>query len=248
MKILAGNWKLHKTKSECTEFFTSLRSSAIFPDRAAINTILCVSPTLLDAAAAATQNLGIEVFSQNCAWAKSGALTGEISPLQIKDCGATGTLIGHSERRQFFGDTDSSVLKRSICALEAGLKVIFCVGENLEERQSGQALSVLTRQLDGLRREILPHTSPKQLILAYEPVWAIGTGLVAEAPQITEAHQHLKAQLELSGILGWNLLYGGSVKPDNLRTIAQIDGVDGALVGGAALDPKSFLQLRECLV
>jgi triosephosphate isomerase len=248
VKILAGNWKLYKNKAECAEFFSALKSAALFPEKAALKHILCTSPTLMDQAVRTSEGLGIEIFSQNCSWAANGAFTGEISPLQIKDCGATGTLVGHSERRQFFGDTDATVLKRAACALEAGLKVIYCVGESLEERKSGQTLNVLTKQVDGLRRELLPHTHPSQLMVAYEPVWAIGTGLVAETPQIKEAHQHLKAQLELSGTQGWHLLYGGSVKPENLRSISEINGVNGALVGGASLDPQSFLKLRECLV
>ena len=131
--------------------------------------------------------------------------------------------------------------------MEAGLKVIYCVGESFEERKAGRTLEILAKQVECLKREILPQTSTKNFLLAYEPVWAIGTGLVAEIPQIQEAHEFLQEQLEMGGKTGWSLLYGGSVKPDNLGKIAGVAAVHGALVGGASLDPSSYLQLRDCL-
>ena len=179
------------------------------------------------------------------AWENSGAFTGEISPLQLKDIGIIGTLIGHSERRQFFGDNTSSCEKRLSCAAKASLHSIFCIGETLEERKAGRTRDVLNDQLEAICRL---KVSKELLVLAYEPVWAIGTGVVAEVPQIEDAHEWIAGILDEAGTPDYQILYGGSVKPSNFKEISHVPFVAGGLVGGASLEAKSFLELHAALM
>ena len=170
---------------------------------------------------------GLTTYAQNVHWEPEGAYTGEISAPMLLELGVTGSLVGHSERRQYFGETDQTVALRTRTALAAGLRVIACVGETLEQRERGETEDVLRRQLSVLE----PHPN---LVLAYEPVWAIGTGLTATPEQAEQAHVFIKSLLDAP------VLYGGSVKPDNAATLLAQPAVDGALVGGASLDVDSF--------
>jgi triosephosphate isomerase len=249
-KILAGNWKMYKDRGLAREFFENLGSWKRPQD---LRAIVAPSPTLLETVAPLASNLGIDVFAQNCAWAIEGAFTGETSAAQLLDLGVRGTLVGHSERRTLFGDSDATCSRRAKAALEAGLEVIYCVGESKDERQSGITNEVLKRQLAPILGELKGLANSKNFVIAYEPVWAIGTGLVATTEQIATAHAFVHSFLfgNLASAAGSKILpkilYGGSVKPDNLKSIAALPHVDGALVGGASLEAPSFKALAECL-
>ena len=167
-------------------------------------------------------------------WADEGAFTGEVSAPMLLELGVAGAIVGHSERRQYFGETDETVARRTVAGLEAGLRVIACVGESLEERESGQMDLVLRLQVEAIADAAGPH---EQLLIAYEPVWAIGSGLTATPEQAREVHAFIKSLLDVP------VLYGGSVKPENAEELLSQDGVDGALVGGASLDVESFTAL-----
>jgi triosephosphate isomerase len=175
---------------------------------------------------------GLTTFAQNVHWAPEGAFTGEISAPMLLELGVAGSLVGHSERRQYFGETDEDVARRTASALEAGLEVIACVGETLEEREAGTTENVLRRQVSVLERH-------ERLVIAYEPVWAIGTGLTATPEIAQEAHALIKSLIDVP------VLYGGSVKPDNAAGLFAQPDVDGALVGGASLDVESFRAICE---
>ena len=212
--IIAGNWKMYRGPDP--------RSLV------GLDAIVCPPYTRLRECVEA----GLTTYAQNVHWEAEGAYTGEISAAMLLELGVTGSLVGHSERRQYFGETDETVAKRMRGALDAGLHVIACVGETLAERESGETENVLRRQLSVLE----PHP---QLVLAYEPVWAIGTGLTATPEMAQEAHAFIKSLLDAP------VLYGGSVKPDNAGTLLAQPDVDGALVGGASLDVDSFRAICE---
>ena len=207
--IIAGNWKM----------FHGPEPSAL----AGLDAIVAPPFTRLRECVDA----GLTTYAQNVHWEPEGAYTGEISAPMLLELGVTGSLVGHSERRQYFGETDQTVALRTRTALAAGLRVIACVGETLEQRERGETEDVLRRQLSVLE----PHPN---LVLAYEPVWAIGTGLTATPEQAEQAHVFIKSLLDAP------VLYGGSVKPDNAATLLAQPAVDGALVGGASLDVDSF--------
>ena len=212
--IIVGNWKMFQG-----------------PDPAALTSldaIVCPPFTELRACVEA----GLTTYAQNVHWDNEGAYTGEISPTMLVSLGVLGSLVGHSERRQYFGESDETVGLRMRGALAAGLKVIVCVGETIEERRAGETQKVLSRQLSVVE----PHPD---LVLAYEPVWAIGTGHTATPETAQEAHSFIKS------IVDAPVLYGGSVKPDNAGTLLAQPGVDGALVGGASLDVDSFKAICE---
>ncbi|MBS1983616.1 MAG: triose-phosphate isomerase [Bdellovibrionales bacterium] len=245
-KVLAGNWKMFKTRAETRNFFETVGDQI---RASSVRKIAAPSPTLLDTALQASASTGIEIFAQNVAWAESGAFTGETSAAQLLDLGVKGAIIGHSERRQYFGETDASAVKRALFALSQGLHVIFCFGEKIEERQSGKTQAVIREQLAPVVAQILPQLNSTQLatqafMLAYEPVWAIGTGLVATPDQVREAHGFIAS---LIGSTPLPILYGGSVKADNFGGLASLPHVHGGLVGGASLEAKSYLQLHEVL-
>jgi triosephosphate isomerase len=184
---------------------------------------------------AAVEN-GHTVFAQNVHWAEEGAYTGEISPPMLVELGVAGAIVGHSERRQYFGENDESVARRTAAALEHGLRVIACVGESLEERESGEMELVLRVQVEAIDEAAGAH---ERLVVAYEPVWAIGTGRTATPDQAREAHAFIK------GLLDVPVLYGGSVKPDNAVELLSEEGVDGALVGSASLEVESFTAICQ---
>ena len=220
--LIAGNWKMFKTPAE-TEAFC-----AAFEPPPGVEVIVCPPFTSLREAAAG----GVTVYAQNVHWEGEGAFTGEISARMLLELGVEGAIVGHSERRQYFGETDETVAKRAAQALAAGLGVIACVGESDEERESGITDDVLRRQVGVLE----PH---ERLVVAYEPVWAIGTGKIATPDQVQEAHALIK------GLVDVPVLYGGSCKPDNVEPVFGQPDVDGALVGGASLQVESFTAICE---
>ncbi|MEX0674276.1 MAG: triose-phosphate isomerase [Gaiellaceae bacterium] len=215
--LIAGNWKMFKGPAETRAF------AAAFSAREGVEAVVC--PPFVSLAAAVES--GLTVFSQNVHWEDEGAYTGEVSAPMLRELGVAGALVGHSERRQYFGETDDSVARRAAHALAAGLRVIACVGELEEERELGRTEDVLSRQIS-----VLPEHPA--LVVAYEPVWAIGTGKTATPEQAQEAHAFVKSLLDVP------VLYGGSVKPENAEELLSQPDVDGALVGGASLDPDSF--------
>ena len=228
--LIAGNWKLHKGPAETGEFCRSLRARLAGLD--GVDVAVCPPFVSLEAAVRALADTDVAVLAQNVHWADTGAFTGEVSPGMLMEVGVYGAIIGHSERRQLFGETDATVRKRVEAALAAGLWVIACVGELEEEREQGRMEDVLHRQVSVLE----PH---QNLVIAYEPVWAIGTGRTATAEQAQEAHAFIR------GLIDVPVLYGGSVKPENAADLLAQPDVGGALVGGASLEVESFATICE---
>ena len=224
--LIAGNWKMFKGAAETRAFLREFRA----PE--GLDVILC--PPYLSLAAAVES--GDTVYAQNVHWEPHGAYTGEVSPAMLRELGVAGAIVGHSERRQLFGETDEAVARRARAALEAGLGVIACVGETLEQRESGDTELVLTIQVEALAFAVGAH---ERLVLAYEPVWAIGTGETATPEQAQESHAFIKRRLQVP------VLYGGSVKPENAEELLVQPDVDGALVGGASLEPESFARICQ---
>ncbi|MFN8544614.1 MAG: triose-phosphate isomerase [Candidatus Binatia bacterium] len=242
--LLAGNWKMHCTRAEATALARALAERV---GRVTGREVLVAPPfTALEAVAAAIAGTAIRLAAQNVHWEAKGAFTGEISTAMLRDVGCTHVIIGHSERRQYFGETDETVAKRVGAALAAGLTPIVCVGETLAEREAGATAAVIQRQIAGG----LAGRSAADLdrcVVAYEPVWAIGTGRTATPAQAQEVHAAIRAQL--AGLGGAALatrvriLYGGSVKADNVDTLMREPDIDGALVGGASLDVAAFARI-----
>jgi triosephosphate isomerase len=224
--LIAGNWKMFKGPREARAFADAFDP----PD--GVDVVLCPAY----AALASVVESGLTTYAQNVHWASDGAFTGEVSAPMLLELGVAGAIVGHSERRQYFGETDESVARRTVAALDAGLGVIACVGESEEERESGQTELVLRVQVEAIRDAAGEH---ERLVLAYEPVWAIGTGKTATPDQAQEAHAFIK------GLLDAPVLYGGSVKPENADELLSRAGVDGALVGGASLEVDSFTAICE---
>jgi triosephosphate isomerase len=242
--LIAANWKMFKTPDEAVAFVRAFIPLVATYSHAEI--VLSSSPTLLPTVVEAAKGTSVHIAAQDMHWLESGAYTGETSPLQLKALGITHVLIGHSERRQYFNETDQTVNNKLKSALAHGLIPIVCVGELLAEREAGQTAAVLERQVAGALAGIDPATA-SSLVIAYEPVWAIGTGKTA-TPEIAEdAHKIVRAQIakSLSPELAANtrILYGGSVKPDNAASLSAQEDIDGALVGGASLDPESFSKI-----
>ena len=231
MKLIAGNWKMFKgpgeTRAFCEAFSTPEGAEAV----------LCPPFVSLPAAVES----GHTIFAQNVHWADDGAFTGEVSAPMLLELGVAGAIVGHSERRQYFGDTDETVARRTVAALEHGLRVIACVGESLEERESGQMDLVLRLQIEAIADAAGPN---ERLAIAYEPIWAIGTGRTAEpgdAGRVVELIRSTLAARYDDGLAGGiRVQYGGSVKPGNFREFMAHPEIDGALVGGASLDPEEF--------
>jgi triosephosphate isomerase (TIM) len=224
--LIAGNWKMFKGAAATDAFCRALREV----DLGGVDVVVCPPYTSLSTAVQVLAGTDIGVFAQNCHWDAEGAFTGEISTGMLLELGVYGTIVGHSERRQYFGETDETVARRTGTALEAGLHVIACVGETEAEREAGETEAVLRRQLSVLEPD-------ESLVLAYEPVWAIGTGKTATPKMAQEAHAFIKSLVDLP------VLYGGSVKPENADELCAQPDVDGALVGGASLDVKSFASI-----
>ena len=242
--FIAGNWKMYKTVNEAVVFVKELRD--LVKSVADVEIVVAPAFTAVHAVADAARNTNIGVAAQDLYWEREGAFTGEVSPAMIKEAGAAYAIVGHSERRRLFGETDASVHRKTLAAIGAGLTPIVCIGETLEERERGEMPAVLDRQIkDGL--DLLPGGQVGALVVAYEPVWAIGTGRTATAAQAGEAHAHIRKRLRqwfgADAADQCHILYGGSVKPDNIRELIAEEDVDGALVGGASLDVRSFADI-----
>jgi len=242
--LIAGNWKMFKTVHEAVVFVKELRP--LVADLTGVEIVVAPPFTAIHAVAEAARNTNIGVSAQHLHWEREGAFTGEVSAEMVREAGAEYVILGHSERRTLFGDTDLTVNRRLMAALAAELTPIVCVGETLEQREGGQTLAVLDQQL----RQSLDGVTGAQLaasVVAYEPVWAIGTGRNATPAQAGEAHTHLRGRLRqwfgADAAEQCRLLYGGSVKPGNIATLVAEADVDGALVGGASLDVASFAEI-----
>jgi len=242
--VIAGNWKMYKTPAETAAFLRELIPLVTPPAHPEI--VIC--PPFVDLAAAvdAARGTKIEIGAQDLFWLKEGAYTGEVSAPMLAAAGCKWVIVGHSERRQYFGETDESVLKKTTAALDAGLTPIVCVGERLEEREGALTEHVLARQFGGGLSGLTPEQFTR-VVIAYEPVWAIGTGRTATPEIAAEAHRFLRGRIserfgaEAAG--SCRILYGGSVKPDNIHGLMAQEDIDGALVGGASLDPASFAAI-----
>lgn len=242
--IIAGNWKLHKTISEARELVRQLKEGVA--DVSDCEIIVAPVFTALAALTSEVAGSNLQLAAQNCHPAANGAFTGEVSAALLKDVGCAYVIVGHSERRQLFGETDAFINAKIKAVLAAEMQVIFCVGETLEERDSGAMFDVLTRQVrEGLKG--LDNDAMRHVVIAYEPVWAIGTGIVASADQAQDAHVFIRGLL--SGFFAGaveeqtRILYGGSVKPDNVDGLMAQEDIDGALVGGASLKAEDFIRL-----
>jgi triosephosphate isomerase (TIM) len=243
-KVIAANWKMHKTPEQARQFVAAFLPLAWEHRRDEI--VFCPPYVSIPATAEAVSGSGIGVGGQDMFWEKEGAFTGAISAHMLLAAGCTHVIIGHSERRQHFGETDDTVNRKLRAALAAGLKPIVCVGEMLQEREAGVTEDILRRQCSIAFREISA-AEAAPIIIAYEPVWAIGTGKTATPELAGEAHRVVRAQAaEAFGeavASRMRILYGGSVKPDNAKLLMSHPEIDGALVGGASLEPKSFAAI-----
>ncbi|MGH9733853.1 MAG: triose-phosphate isomerase [Candidatus Acidiferrales bacterium] len=242
--VIAGNWKMYKTRDETRAFFDAFKPLASATTHCGI--VVAPAFTALDAAVKAARGTAIGIAAQNLHWEKEGAFTGEISARMLVDVGCKGVIIGHSERRQYFGDTDESVNKKTRAALAAGLRPIVCVGETLAEREGNQTQAVLKRQFEG-GMAALTAADFSRILVAYEPVWAIGTGRTATPEIAAESHRYIRElaaqRFGAEQASAVRILYGGSVKPDNIKGLMAQAEIDGALVGGASLDAKSFASI-----
>lgn len=242
--LIAGNWKLYKTLAEATQLITELKPRV--EGLSDIDIVVAPVFTALTTVAAHTRGSQIKVAAQDCYWEEEGAFTGEVSPKLLKDAGCSYVIIGHSERRQYFGETDESVNRKTKAAISAGLTVLLCVGETLAQREAGETFSVIEAQVRG-GLEGLTAGQMAQVVLAYEPVWAIGTGKTASNEQAQEAHAFIRGLIcrlysaEVGDAL--RILYGGSVKPENIKGLMSQADIDGALVGGASLKADSFAAI-----
>lgn len=242
-KILVANWKMHMLSQEAQSFCEAFKST--YQPKAEHMIGIAPPATLLREVANHLKGCDIKLFAQNAHFEAKGAFTGEISMPQIKDCGCYGVILGHSERRHIFGETDDNLIKKIKAAWEFELLPILCIGETLTQRDAGFTLDILHNQLD-----VLKHTGPGSLVIAYEPVWAIGTGRVAGPMQIEEVHAFIHDELcRLWSHDGRTvpIQYGGSVTPDNFESILDVPFVSGGLVGGASLDAQKFQKLTEQL-
>ena len=245
-KMIAANWKMCKTPDQAREFFRDFLPLVAKHDRDEI--VVCTPCVDFHAAVEAAKGSNVSVGSQNVHWEQHGAFTGEISAPMLLAVGITHAIIGHSERRQYSGETDDTVNMRLKAALEAGLTPIVCVGEVLQEREAGLTEDVLRRQCDRAFHKVSTKKAGK-LVIAYEPVWAIGTGKTATPQMAADAHSLIRG--EAASVFGeefasqLRILYGGSVKPENAKALMAEEEIDGALVGGASLDARSFAAIVQ---
>ncbi len=242
--LIAGNWKMHTTIATAISLARAVAETAV--DRGDRQVMLAPPFTALAAVAEVIRDTDLILGAQNLCWAPQGAFTGEISPLMLKDIGCTMAILGHSERRHLFGETDELINRRVAGALAHDITPVLCLGEHLTDREDGRTMAVLEQQL---RQDLkgISLSDPDQLVVAYEPVWAIGTGRTASPAQAQEAHAFIRRQLgelfEKNIASQIRILYGGSVNPDNIDTLMSQADIDGALVGGAALQPDSFSRI-----
>lgn len=238
---MVANWKMNKTLGEALAFIDKfIPAVKNITDRE-----IGIAPTFLciESVGKAIKNTNIKLCAQNAFYENKGAYTGEVSPAMLKDAGVEYVIIGHSERRKYFHETDEVINKKIQACIREGLKVIFCIGETLEERKDNKTFEVLKTQIkEGLSGQ----NTPELVTLAYEPVWAIGTGVVATEEQIRETHLFIREQLKelyVDKAQEVRILYGGSVTPENISSIMAVENVDGVLVGGASLDPAKFAKI-----
>lgn len=242
--LIAGNWKMFKTGSQAQQTAEKLAGLAEGNDGPEV----MIAPTFpcLPLVAKALQGSGIKTGAQNLFHEDEGAFTGEVSGPMIKDAGAEYVIIGHSERRQYFMETDESVNKKIGSAFRSGLTPILCVGESETQRDEKKTFSILDKQVSNGVKDFRSDAI-EGLVIAYEPVWAIGTGKTATIDQVEEVHEYIRSLMtRLFGkplALNTRILYGGSVKPDNIKSLMELENVDGALVGGASLDPDTFIKI-----
>ena len=244
LPFICGNWKMYKTVTDTVKYVKEFRG--LVKDIADVEIAVAPPFTAVHAAAEAARNSNVVIAAQDLYWERDGAYTGEISASMLREAGAEYVIVGHSERRTLFGETDTTVNKKAVAAFAAGLTPIVCIGETLDQRERNETWDVLDRQikvgLDGLTTEQMG-----LLVLAYEPVWAIGTGRNATPEQAAEAHAHIRKRLGqwfgAEAAAHCHVIYGGSVKPDNIRHLISQPDVDGALVGGASLEIKGFFDI-----
>ena len=245
-RVIAGNWKMFKTQAETRAFFSAF--APLVSNVKHCDIVIAPPFTAIPAAVEAAKDTDMAISAQDVHWEKEGAFTGEISTNMLVDAGCRYVIIGHSERRQFFGETDQSVAKKTKAALSAGLIPIVCVGETLAQRESRQTHQVCKTQFLGGLGALTPEEFSR-ILIAYEPVWAIGTGHTATPEIAAGVHRSLRQcaaeKFSLAHACDLRILYGGSVKPDNIRGLMAQEELDGALVGGASLDAKSFATIVE---
>jgi triosephosphate isomerase (TIM) len=243
--LMAGNWKMYKTPAETHAFFESFKPLAA-AHAGHCDIVICPPFPDLHAAVREAGGSAIAIGAQNLYWGKEGAVTGEVSGHMLQASGCRYVIVAHSERRQYFGESEADVVRKTQAALEWDLTPIVCVGERLEERESGATEAVLGEQFDGGLAPLTPEQFAS-IVIAYEPVWAIGTGKTATPQMAAEAHRFIRrrvaAKFGEQQAAATRILYGGSVKPDNVKALMAEEEIDGALVGGASLDPKSFAAI-----
>ncbi|MBH0174020.1 triose-phosphate isomerase [Fictibacillus sp. 23RED33] len=244
--IIAGNWKMNKTLTEARSFVEEVKG--LVPSAETVDSVICAPALFLDSLADESEGTPLAIGAQNMHFEESGAFTGEISPVMLKDLNVQYVILGHSERRELFSETDELVNQKTHAAFKHGLTPIVCVGETLEQREADKTKDVVKQQtekgLSGLTDEQM-----KQTVIAYEPVWAIGTGKTASSEDANEVCAYIRSvvaeQFSQDVADAVRIQYGGSVKPDNIKELMGMSDIDGALVGGASLEPKSYLQLLE---
>ena len=243
-RVIAGNWKMYNTIAETRAFFSAF--TPLVANSTHCDIVVAPPYTAISTAAECAKSTNIAISGQNVSWSKEGAYTGEISAFMLAEAGCRYVIIGHSERRQLFHETDDNVAKKSLMALSAGLIPVVCVGETDEERTAGLEQEVLKRQFTGGPGALTPEEFSR-ILIAYEPVWAIGTGKVATPEIAAAAHKFIRQcaaeQFSTGHAAALRILYGGSVKPDNVKGLMAQEELDGALVGGASLEPKSFASI-----
>jgi triosephosphate isomerase len=243
--IIAANWKLHKTLAEAQQFVDDISRQYLNPD--GMDVVLAAPFTVLAALRDRIRTTSLHLAAQNLFWEDSGAYTGEISAPMLVDAGCSYVIIGHSERRQLFGETDETVHKKVTAAMRAGLRPIVCVGESLSQRQAGETFALIESQVRQGLAACQDGAARSRLVLAYEPLWAIGTGVTATPAQAQEVHRHIRTVLvqmwgeEVANAI--RIQYGGSVRSDNIAALMAESDIDGALVGGASLEVHSFLEI-----
>jgi triosephosphate isomerase (TIM) len=244
--IIAGNWKMHKVLSEAASFVEEVKG--LVPPAEKMDSVICAPAPFLERLVNIVKDYDLKIGAQNMHFEDSGAFTGEVSPVMLKDLGVTYVILGHSERREMFAETDETVNKKTLSAFKHGLIPIVCCGETLEEREAGKTNEIVSSQVKKALTGLTPEQA-KQVVIAYEPIWAIGTGKSSSAEDANEVCGHIRQvvaeQFSQEVADAIRIQYGGSVKPSNIKEFLAQEHIDGALVGGASLDPQSFLQLLE---
>lgn len=244
--IIAGNWKMHKTLSEAKSFLEEIKNVA--PDKEKVETVVCAPALFLESLVEGSKESVVEIGAQNMHFEESGAFTGEISPKALEDIGVKYVILGHSERREMFNETDEAVNKKTLAAFKYNLTPIVCCGETLEQRENGETKNLVGSQVEKALTG-LTEDQVRQTVIAYEPIWAIGTGKSSTSQDANEVCAHIRQviaqQFSQDVADAVRIQYGGSVKPANIKEYMGQPDIDGALVGGASLEPQSFLQLLE---